>query len=514
MSKPLDSEKQKISDAKKIAKNTGIVGVAEIPFRVIQLITGIIVTRTVGASIYGIYTTGATILGFLLPIGMMGLRQGVIRYIGLTKSDQKETAGIVISSIVVSLCTSLILSVLLFVSSDYLADKIFHMPELRWVLKGLAVALPANILIQVANQCIRGFQNIKVYTAVQKLLQPLGSLVFVVVFFCFGFRLNALVFRDIAAGWFLVFVTVILLARTFPPALKWREAKYNETRNLIKFSLPLFLAEFLYILLLRVDIIMIAIFLSPEDVGIYGVVLRLVGFIIVPLTAIDTIIFPMVAEYMGKQDIEGMRRIYKLSVHWSLMMIAPILIVGTIYSEFLLGLFGKEFSAGYVCFGIIACGYLVRGAVGSISGVLVMGGKSMIIFYNSLGALILNIVFNYTFIHLWGIAGAALATGLITGLWGLLMLVEAKVIFDVRLPVSEVLRFFGIGAVVFAAVYIFCRSEIVLFPAANFAIGSLLGAGLFLAGLKVAGLVTDEDKIVLKSIFSRINHPAASGRGM
>ncbi|GAH56294.1 unnamed protein product, partial [marine sediment metagenome] len=63
------------------------------------------------------------------------------------------------------------------------------------------------------------------------------------------------------------------------------------------------------------------------------------------------------------------------------------------------------------------------------------------------------------FIHIWGIAGAALATGLITALWGVVMLAESKVIFGIQLPLSEVLRFLGVGGFVFALVYAFYISN-------------------------------------------------------
>ncbi|MBA7530253.1 hypothetical protein ES705_22456 [subsurface metagenome] len=499
----LERERQSILDAKKIAKNTGIVGVAEIPFRAIQFVNGIIITRTLGASIYGIYTTGATILGFLNVAGAMGLRQGAMRYISLNKGAQNKTTGIVVSSLAIAFCASLILSLLLFGSSGYLASRVFHMPDLRWVMRGLAVALPANVLIQVANACIRGFQNIKVYTAVQKLLHPLGSLVFTVSFFLLGYRLHGLVFRDITVGWLVVLITILLLSRTFPPALRWKQASYTEARSLIKFSLPLVFAEFLYILLMRMDVMMIAAFLSPKEVGIYGVVLKLVGFVLVPLAAIDTIIYPMLAEYMGKQDTKGVKRIYRLSVHWSLMMVLPVVVIGTIYSKFLMGLFGKDFLVGYACFGIIACGYLVRAAVGSVSAVLTMGGRSKIILYNTLGAFVLNIVLNYVFIHIWGIAGAALATGLITALWGVVMLAESKVIFGIQLPLSEVLRFLGVGGFVFALVYAFYISNIIHLPVFSFVIGSVGTLGLFAIGLKGMNLVTAEDRIVFNTIVAR-----------
>jgi len=313
-----------------------------------------------------------------------------------------------------------------------------------------------------------------------------------------------LVYRDIAVSWSLVFITAILLVRTFPPLRDWKEAKFDKIRGLITFSLPLFFSEILLVLLLRADIIMIAWLLMPADVGIYGVVLKLALFIIFPLQAIDTITLPMMAEYFGKQDSKSVNRIYRLSVHWTLMMMVPVLVIGTIYSKFLLGLFGKEFSAGYICFIVIACGYMMRGAVGSVNGVLSMGGKSKIIFYNSAGALILNITLNYTLIHLWGIVGAALATGLIIALLGLIMLIEAKVVFAITLPIAEILKFFGIGAVDYAAVYMFSISGIIPFPAANFATGSLLAVGIFFTGLKIMGLVTDEDRLVFMTALSKL----------
>ena len=499
----VDHNERIIHDAKKIAKNTGIFGGAEIFHRIVQFVSGIIITRVVGASIYGIYTTGITVLFFLQIAGTMGLSKGVVRYIGLYKREQDKATGIIISGLLIAFLSGAILAGLLYFGANYLANSIFCMPTLKWVLQWLAASLPASVLIIVGSECIRGFQNIKGYVVIQKLLLPLGSLILIVCLFLLGFKLRGLVLRDVVVGWLVALVTMFLLYRTFPGAFQWKTAIYTEIGDLVRFSLPLAFAEILFVLLLRIDVMMIAAFLDPQKVGIYGVVLRLARLILTPLVAIDAIVLPILAEYMGRNSSEDVQRIYKLSVHWALMMVLPIFVISTVYSEFLLGLFGEDFIAGSLCFIIIACGYLTRATVGSISGVLLMGGKSRLILYNMIIFLGLNIPLNFILIRYWGITGVAFATGLIMALHALVMLVEAKIIFDIQLPLTEILKFMGIGSPILLLMYMLRVSRVVPSPTLNFIVGVFSILILYGIGLIKMRLITMEDKAVIGTLLSQ-----------
>ena len=60
-----------------------------------------------------------------------------------------------------------------------------------------------------------------------------------------------------------------------------------------------------------------------------------------------------------------------------------------------------------------------------------MGGHSRLVLYNTLVALLMNVGLNFVLVRRWGIYGAAIATGGITALSGLAMLIEGQRLFSV-----------------------------------------------------------------------------------
>jgi len=425
----VDQDLTHIESAKKVARSSGILGLGEIPMQVLTLLSGIIVTRVLGAEKFGIYVAAATVIGVGILIGTMGLNQGVVRFIGLHRDSQTRVTGIIRSALISTLLFGSLVAVILVLCAPLLEAYVFRIPGVGRIIAMLSITVPFISVFTVATSCIQAFEEITYVTLLQKVLQPSIRLFLLIGLFLAGARLPALVVRDIFAGMILVVLAFYYLNRTFPSLGKKQRADYSLKAEMFSFTMPLFLAELVHVIMLRIDILMISAFLGASDVGVYGIVLRISNLLMVPLMSLDAIIYPMMASAFGQKAKGDIERLYKLSSHWVMMIMTPIVVITLVFTRDILAFFGPEFVTGATALRLVAIGVTFRIVAGSVAGVLLMGGHSKLIFYNSLGALVFNIVANYYLVPRYGIFGAALATGVVMTLWGVIMVVEVFVIY-------------------------------------------------------------------------------------
>src|SRR4030067_1970397 len=108
------------SDLSKIAKNAGISGIGEIIFNILGYITTIVITRTVGPAIFGIFNLANTITNMTQIFSNAGLGQGLLRFVAFYKgrADIPRLKGAIIFTTRVSIFLSLLFAVVMFYLFD------------------------------------------------------------------------------------------------------------------------------------------------------------------------------------------------------------------------------------------------------------------------------------------------------------------------------------------------------------------------------------------------------------
>ena len=488
------------SDSSKIAKNAGITGVAEIPLQLIAFLSGIIITRILGADIFGIFVAASAVTSLGRIIGTLGLQKGVLRFIGLYKTERSQVNGIIISSLLMAFVASSLLALILTLSSGLLEQHVFNISGIGGAIALLAWALPFTSVFLVLTSILQAYERITLMAMLRKVVQPLLGLSLLLLFFLFGMRLSALIWRMIIANLILALISFYYVRKTASLQPLTIKQNYKQTPALLRFGIPLFVAEIIHIFMLRSDVLMISAFLVAGQVGIYGVVVRLSGLLLVPLVSLDTIVFPMLANYFSQNDSKSIGRVYRLSSHWATIISFPLFITTWIYAADLLALFGSEFAAGTLVLRIIIIGICIRSLSGSVAGVLTIGGHSRIILVNSIIAAAINLTANYLLIPRFGIQGAAFSTAGITIFWSLLMVAQVWKIYRIQPWSMLTLRAFALAA---AVGLIFSILPLPLPGLLRLLIG---GSGItvfFFAGLLISKSVTPADKYILGRLMGK-----------
>lgn len=493
------------SDLSKIAKNAGISGIGEVASNVLGYLTSIIMARAVGPFGLGVFNLANIVMWVAQVLSSAGLNEGLLRFVAHYKArkDMPRVNGAIIFGTKITLLQSILAASVLFYAADYLSVKIFHNIDVGWALKILIFSLPLLALGELWLRAIQSFQEVKYQIYIQKICQPVIKLLVLVVLFWSGMKLGGILAASIvsiAAG----FALSLFYLNKIHPVYEKASPPVYEKKELILFSLPLSLTQFLGVLNFYVDSLMLGYFKTAAEVGIYSIVTRLALLIVLPLTAINNIFAPMISEYHSKQEIGKMEEMFKTVTKWVFVLSLPVFLIFVLFDEPILTIFGKSFAAGALALIILGGGELINAGSGPVGYILMMTGRSKMIFINSVVFLLLNMTLNYMLIPRYGIAGAAAATGLSVSVINIIRLIQVYFILKMHPFKLSYFKPCLAGVLAFVMVLLIVKNieAISMVTAATL---SILFVGLY--GIIIYLLKLDvEDEYILQLVFRKLTN--------
>jgi len=379
----------------------------------------VVLARWMGAAEYGGYTYAISWSYFLSIFGGLGWSIALLRFVPQysVQGDFARLHGTInLGTLVVLLGGSLIAAVATVI---YLLSDGFGFPPTAAtaLLIGFWVT-PLMALVILNTGVFRGFKKIILALAPSELIRYVLLLLLVAAGAALGVRLTSDVVMWMAAGSFgLVILMQGVLMRVKLPRDLWQAKPIYEMGTWLQVSLPLLLVAGFNVVIARTDVLMIGMFLSPEEVGLFNAASRTANLGSFVLLAINTIGAPMIASLYARDDMSGLQRFAGNVAHlafWpSLLGFAGV----WLFAKPILSLFGAEYTVASTQLVILAFGHLINAGCGLVGSMLNVTG------YHSQSArvygysAVFNIVLNGVLIPRYGITGAAVATMITTILW-------------------------------------------------------------------------------------------------
>ena len=145
----------------------------------------------------------------------------------------------------------------------------------------------------------------------------------------------------------------------------------------------------------------------------------------------------MMSQLHGKGDFKEMAHLYKFVSRWLITFSIPISLVFIIYPTKVMLLFGPNYIDSASILVVLTISAFIQTAMGATGPILSMSGYIRLVFWNSLGAFILNIVLNIILIPKFGALGAAWATLISMTSIGLVRAIEVQFILKFSYLVSS-----------------------------------------------------------------------------
>lgn len=217
-------------------------------------------------------------------------------------------------------------------------------------------------------------------------------------------------------------------------------------------------------LAMRIDIVMIRLFLTPEDAGIYSIGIFIAGTLMIAANALITISRPIISTSLQNKDYETLRIIYSKS-SINLLIIGVFIfinIMGNIEYVFSLSSKSSQLMLSVNVIFWIGLSKIID-LLSSIGGQIL--SYSSLFRFNLVVILLLavcNITLNYYLISSHGISGAAIATAISIGVFNLSKIIIIWIKFKMHPFTSNTLIVFLFSILSYGCVVYFPKTPYVL----------------------------------------------------
>jgi O-antigen/teichoic acid export membrane protein len=388
----------------------------------------IYISKTLGEVGLGIYNLCLAILGILIMVGCLGFNTSVVRFVSqyVSKGWGHSVKELYQNTARRTTVLSIILAVLMFFSSEYLALEVYGNENFITPFHLVAIMLPFGVLATMNVEFIRGLKKVHISEFFRNLELQLVNFTGLLLLSFYGLNYNHPVLFYGAGTLLAALFTSLAVYRYFnrektkEDALKKTDEPTFVFRSHLIVSLPMILTSFIQFLNGRVDTLMYGAYSTTAELGVFTLAIKLAIITNFVISSLNTIATPKISELFWNKKMVELNKVVQSSARLIFIFALPVTLLLVIFPKVLLGLVGEEFESGYRALQIFALTQLVNSASGMVAVFLNMTGNQ--VFFTRLVAVAtgLNIGLNLLFIPLMGMEGAALATLISSALWNII----------------------------------------------------------------------------------------------
>jgi stage V sporulation protein B len=422
-----------MQEAKKFALDVSHTFIASIINMLLVFVISIILARHLGAYDLGVYRLTYTFYGVATMVGALGIAVAVIKFVAEYKDDEVNLNKIVSSAIITSLVAGVIMSLIIYLLSQTVAD-LFRTPEMKIQLMLLSPVFPFILVNSILYGTLNGLRKMKRY-AIALILQQVLMTVSTVI----------LIYRDFGVSGAIISIVISSIVMSAYLIYSCRgyfhlilDGYLETTKKLLTFGSQMFGANLINMINLQADVAFLGYFLTATNVGYYSAATGLSKFFLVVPQAIQTVSYPATSEYWTQKDIPGLKKMLDKSLKYSALALMPAgLAIGFFAEDIVSRIYGQGFQQSALPLQILLLGTVIFGVActsigGSLAGInrpdLSLKAAGI-----SAGA---NVILNIVLIPKFGIAGAAIATCtsliLMTLIFGLMTIRTLSIKIDIR----------------------------------------------------------------------------------
>ncbi len=341
--------------------------------------------------------------------------------------DHTEIARVITWLTLVDLLTGLVSVLVVILFAAPIATYLLQLPELDWLVRLYALALPFRILSNGTARTVLRLYNRFDWLSVKSIVYSLSSLVFITGAVLLGFGLPGAVFgavlAEIVGAGIQLIMQVLIYRRELPgkPLVDFlKPRQFVQGVSMLK---GLWLSATLAGLQSEIIVPILALLTSPAHVGLFRSGLDIAQTIEKLLMPFMLVLFPQIVKsYEQHNRTEFLRLIKQAALLMALLtvpFVAAIILLGPFVFPRLLG---ADFSGVTLIAGFIALGFLIYGVLMWTRPALIAFNRLRELNLVSLGMVLLTVAALFLTAPTWGAAAAAAVRGGVMALQNLLLL--------------------------------------------------------------------------------------------
>ena len=381
------------------------------------------ITKTFGASVFGLFSIGISIFMIVSVVGRLGLDISLVKFFSI--DENKGDIGLFYRTLIKSFLISTAICILVYVFRFFITNDLFKVPKpelipyLNWIL----LSVPLWSITLICSSVSRAQKNIKWFTFISLVSRFLFSFIALIILLSY---VNDPIVAAQAHFYGILITSIIAITHT---VIGFKNVKIKSETNswlFIRESLPMMLSSSILIFLGWMDTFVMGIYETDDNVGVYNVCLKIATLTSFTLLAINSILAPKIAKSFNENNTQLYKKLIRFSTKLNFLVSAAVIIVILIFNKFLLSIFGNEFVKGSVILYILCAGQIVNSFAGSVGIILQMIGKQKVHQNFVLIALGINLVLTLILTPLYGGIGAATATVISMAFWNLASAIYLK----------------------------------------------------------------------------------------
>lgn len=376
----------------------------------VHLLLRILLGRELGPDGLGVYTLVFTLYLLSILFSSFGIDSALTRYVPINKEKVQTVKEYVSSGVLLSFICGLLISFIIYVSSDFISNILFNIPEMAYLLKITAFCVPFNTLQKIVLGTLNGQRRMKEFAyldIIQNTLILTLSVFFVntLKLSVFGAVIGFIIPSTIVGIISLGLIRNLLLIPSHLCSSIFKDILWFGFYSMLAMSASRVMAQ--------IDSVMIGHYMDETSVGYYSVAVILIQGIALLPAAVQKITTPEIARYYSKKDFRRISNLVQKTVLNTYLITLIITVLLAILGKHIISIiFTPNFLPAYTPLLILLIGYTIHAPVTSLGGAISSMGKVKITFKLHLLCTLINVLLNLILIPKFGLIGASTATSI------------------------------------------------------------------------------------------------------
>ncbi|AXR76263.1 oligosaccharide flippase family protein [Natrarchaeobaculum sulfurireducens] len=395
-----------------IARGASLYTVGKVVSDAGEFVLHLLVSRYLGAGLYGLFAYGKTLAFTALLLTNLGSDTSILKYLPQYEDQPKKRRFLLGLAWVTSFLGALVVSVALFVFAPTIAALTLDEAGFVAVLRLFAGILFLDTLANLLYATFRAVELIEYEVLTGRILKPILRVVGVGGALLAGASVYGVVVAMVVASAVTLIVAIAFFFRRLEirPTLHGPHATRGTVTEYYNFSLPLTAKEAGTVMQGRIDVLIVGVFLSSTAVGIYNVSVLVSSLLYIPILAFNQLFPPIAARLYANDERADLAAIYGATTRWIFTISLLLGLIVVVFRTEILMVFGSEFTAGTLVLTLFVVSQLFNCATGPSDSLLMMTDHQYTVMANEWVFGIANVVLNIVLIQQYGFVGAAVAS--------------------------------------------------------------------------------------------------------
>lgn len=375
----------------------------------VQFAFMVLLARFYGTEGIGAYALSLSVVLVASAVSRWGLDQAALKNIAVYAETNAwgKVKSVFLTAVVLIFLLSLLITLLLFPLAQWVAESLFSQLEIADLVKIMALSIVPFSLLNLAAEGVRALKRVVVSTAIQVVLVPLLATGGLLVFQTVEAKVIGAAYAYVLACFIVAVFSLLYWQMSVKGGNVYPMTIADVSRNLFRMANPMAWVTIIGIFMSFSETLLLGVFRSANEVGIYTAALRVTLLLNFVLLAFNSILAPKFASLYHQNKKEEIEYLASRSVEIMLLLTSPLFILCFLFPEQILKAFGSDFVAGSRCLMILASGQLINVMTGPIGILLMMTGHEKLLRQNTMTSSGIGFTAGVLLIPEFGVSGAA-----------------------------------------------------------------------------------------------------------